>query len=155
MGCFALTESELSAAKDLARIIGVYKSKDAVAEKGDAARLHVGVTVQKVMAIMESHDLEPFAYSFIGYDKWDDVWESLTETVQVDTIQRFMGLDKEENEISVEGSVYEERPLMEDDGVTQKRNLVLAGANRYSLRPDGLNAFIMRGLAEAIFELLG
>jgi hypothetical protein len=43
---------------------------DAVAKKGDEARSHIGLTVQRAIEIMQSHGLDPFAYGFICYDEW-------------------------------------------------------------------------------------
>ena len=69
-----LSVAEISAAKQLAKEIGSFKFLAAVAEKGDAARNHIGMTVQRAMAIMEGNGLDPFAYSFICRDAWDDVF---------------------------------------------------------------------------------
>lgn len=62
---------EIAAAKALAAEIGIFRFLDAIAEKGDGARYHVGLTVQRAIEIMEAHDLDPFAYGFICYDAWD------------------------------------------------------------------------------------
>ena len=66
-----LTAAEMAAAKDLAREIGSFKFLSAVAEKGDAARKHIGMTVQRAIEIMTAHGLNPMAYGFICYDEWD------------------------------------------------------------------------------------
>jgi hypothetical protein len=68
-----LTASEIAAAKDLGKEIGSYKWLESVREKGNDARNHIGLTVQRAMEIMESHGLKPFDYGFICYDKWDEV----------------------------------------------------------------------------------
>lgn len=65
-----LTSAEVAAAKDLAREVGGFKFLKAVAEKGVAARLHIGMTVQRAVEIMESHGLDPLAYGFICHDSW-------------------------------------------------------------------------------------
>ncbi|HIE9725352.1 TPA: tail fiber domain-containing protein [Klebsiella variicola subsp. variicola] len=67
-----LTTDEIKAAQLLAKEIGFYKWNDSVAEKGDDAREHCGMTVQRAMEIMESCNLDPFNYSFICYDKWEE-----------------------------------------------------------------------------------
>lgn len=66
-----LTPAELKAAQEIAREIGAYKFRSAVAEKGDAARIHAGLTVQRAIEIMEDNGLEPFAYAFICHDEWE------------------------------------------------------------------------------------
>lgn len=66
-----LTPSELKAAQEIAREIGVYKFLSSVEDKGDAARIHAGLTVQRAIEIMENNGLEPFAYAFICHDEWE------------------------------------------------------------------------------------
>jgi hypothetical protein len=73
----ALTNAEINAAKQLASEIGTYKFLSAVAEKGDAARNHIGMTVQRAIEIIKSYGLEPTSYGFICYDQWDDLYETV------------------------------------------------------------------------------
>lgn len=67
----ALTEDEIAAAKEIGAAIGVYRWLDAIAEKGEDARLHVGVKTQQVIEIMEAHSLDPTRYGFVCFDEWD------------------------------------------------------------------------------------
>ena len=69
-----LSAAEINAAKQLAKEIGSFKFLAAVAEKGSAARNHIGMTVQRAIEIMEGNGLDPFAYSFICHDVWQDVF---------------------------------------------------------------------------------
>lgn len=69
-----MTANEVSAAKQLSQEIGAYKFLDAVAAKGAGAREHIGMTVQRVIEIMQAHGLNPFNYGFICYDAWVDVF---------------------------------------------------------------------------------
>jgi hypothetical protein len=71
-----LTADELSAAKQIAREFGTYQFLSAVQEKQDAARLHAGTTVQRVIQIMESFGLDAMRYAFICYDEWDSEHDS-------------------------------------------------------------------------------
>lgn len=66
----ALTSAELAAAQDLARAIGTFKWRAAVAAKGAAATKHVGLTVQGAIAILQAHALDPAEYGFICHDTW-------------------------------------------------------------------------------------
>lgn len=68
----SLTLGEIDAAVEVYGAIGGYKWLACVADKGDAARTHIGVTVQSTMEIMERHGLDPFAYGFICYDSWPE-----------------------------------------------------------------------------------
>lgn len=68
-----LSDSEIAAAQDIAAEIGTFQWLDSVEKKGaDKARHHAGVTVQRVMEIMQSHGLEPTKYAFICYDEWQE-----------------------------------------------------------------------------------
>lgn len=68
-----LAERETSAAAQIGKEIGAYNWLHSMDEKGDAARLHIGLTVQRAMEIMDSFGLDPFGYGFICYDKWDAI----------------------------------------------------------------------------------
>lgn len=67
----ALTAAEIAAARDLSKEIGAFRFLSAVELKGDTAREHIGMTVQRAIEIMESHGLKPFHYGFICYDEWE------------------------------------------------------------------------------------
>ncbi|WP_313319529.1 tail fiber domain-containing protein [Stenotrophomonas sp.] len=128
------TAAELAAAAELGREIGVYQWLAMIAEKGDAARQHIGMTVQGAIAVLESHGLDPFAYGFICYDQWDelpeirDEWEALPQVVD-----DFGNVVQEALEAGFE-IVQEHRPA----------------GDRYSFRMDELLAFIARGLAHRL-----
>ncbi|MNM82940.1 hypothetical protein D3C81_949830 [compost metagenome] len=51
--------------------------------KGASAREHIGMTVQRAIAVLESHDLDPFAYGFICYDEWGELPEVHGEVGEV------------------------------------------------------------------------
>lgn len=67
-----LTTAEVEAAKALAKEIGAYKFLSAVSAKGDKAREHIGMTVQRAIEIMQSFGLNPFGYAFICRDTWKE-----------------------------------------------------------------------------------
>ena len=66
-----LSAAESAAARDIARAIGAYRWRDAVDDKGNDAREHIGPTVQRAIEIMQGHGLDPFNYGFICHDEWD------------------------------------------------------------------------------------
>ena len=68
-----LTDSEKQAASQFSREIGIYQWLASVKEKGDAARRHIGMTVQRAEEILNAHGLDAWSYGFMGYDKWDEV----------------------------------------------------------------------------------
>jgi hypothetical protein len=67
----SLTSDEINAAKALAKEIGSYQFLASMAQKGDDARHHIGMTVQRAVEIMELHGLNPMRYGFICYDEWE------------------------------------------------------------------------------------
>jgi hypothetical protein len=68
-----LTDTELLAASDMVREIGIYQWNTAIEEKGpDDARWHVGVVAQTLEKILNKHGLDPFKYSFLCYDEWEE-----------------------------------------------------------------------------------
>ncbi|MNM93938.1 hypothetical protein D3C81_1063260 [compost metagenome] len=67
-----LTDAEIAAAVELGGEIGVYQWLAMIEQKGGAAREHVGQAVQRAIAVMQSHGLDPFRYGFICYDAWEE-----------------------------------------------------------------------------------
>ncbi len=47
-----------------------FKFKDAVAAKGDNARVHIGIMAQEVKAAFEAEGLDPTDYAMFCYDQW-------------------------------------------------------------------------------------
>ena len=66
-----LNDAERRVATALRKSIRKYKFKDAVKEKGSAARIHVGVIAQDVMAIFKSEGLDASQYGILCYDTWE------------------------------------------------------------------------------------
>jgi hypothetical protein len=124
----AFTDAELAASRDIAAEIGAYRFLSAVEEKGDEAREHVGMYVQKAISIMESHGLDPFGYSFICYDQWGDEFD--------DVPAEYADVDGE---------------LIEIESAHQR--LVVAAGDRYSFRMDGLSLFISAGQEQRLRKL--
>jgi hypothetical protein len=74
-----LTEEEIAAATQLAGEVGTFQWLASIEQKGEAARHHVGLTVQRAMEVMQSHGLDPFRYAFICYDSWAETPEQCDE----------------------------------------------------------------------------
>jgi hypothetical protein len=75
------TQAEINAAKQMSKEIGTYKWLEAIAKKGEGARLHIGLTVQRAIEVMQANGLNPFAYGFICYDEWDELLDPITQEV--------------------------------------------------------------------------
>jgi len=126
----ALFASEIAAAKALAKEIGTYRFLQAVAEKGDGARLHIGMTVQKAISIMESNGLDPMRYGFICYDEWEEV----RTPAQVEIREEPTGL------VDSEGA-----PIMRQIEVEIAPEKVNPAGSRFAFRPDEFLMFLARG----------
>jgi hypothetical protein len=69
-----------------------FRFKDAVAEKGDGARWHIGVIAQQVKAAFESEGLDAFAYGLLCYDEWPDMYDDVYDTEGKPTGQKVLVL---------------------------------------------------------------
>lgn len=68
-----IPESWLSASRKIKR--RRYKMKSRVAEKGEAARWHIGVIAQDVVAAFASEGVDAFEIGIVGFDEWGDIFE--------------------------------------------------------------------------------
>jgi len=50
-----------------------FKFNDAVQQKGNAARWHVGLIAQRVKEAFEARGIDPFAIGLLCFDQWDDI----------------------------------------------------------------------------------
>lgn len=168
-------DAEIEAAKALSKEIGVFQFLDSVAKKGDEARKHIGMTVQRAIEIMQSHGLDPFNYSFICYDKWDDefiehpaIYEQvIVEEAEYETLPAWdepvtetLVIDGKKAQISrtihhpkqmklIKDSVIGDGPVLQEAWKEQTR---VAG-DSYGFRMDQLLAFIARGIEARLSEL--
>lgn len=136
-----LSAAELAVTRELAKEIGVYKWLASIQEKGNKARDHIGLTVQRVIEIMQSHELDPYGYGFICYDEWEDQFvEHSAEYQQVEV--------RDEN-----GDIagYEQGDFVAE---AWTEHVQVAGS-RYSFRMDELLLFIARGFEERLTALEG
>lgn len=65
-----LSDAERAVAVRLKSGIRAFKFNDAVAAKGDGARIHVGVIAQDVKAAFEAEGLDALAYAVLCFDEW-------------------------------------------------------------------------------------
>jgi len=74
----ALSPTMLAIGLQCAREVGQFRWLDRLAEKGDAARWHIGITVQRVIEIFAQHGEDAFAYGIACYDEWAERTEIQT-----------------------------------------------------------------------------
>lgn len=65
-----LDAAEKRVAVALKGLVKKFRFKDAVASKGDVARIHVGVIAQEVVAAFQAEGLDPMRYAIVCYDEW-------------------------------------------------------------------------------------
>lgn len=130
-----LSDAELRVAARVAKLTGVYQMLASVEEKGDAARLHVGIRVQDVIACFEAEGLDAFDYAMICYDKWDDITEPVMTTVNWPIFDAVTGermIDPDTN-----APHYEEREVE-----TGETRVVKPAGDLYGIRDGQLRAFV-------------
>jgi hypothetical protein len=66
-----LSDAEKQVAIAIKGLIKSFKFNDAVAKKGDKARIHFGVIAQQVAEAFKTVGLNPDDYAMFCYDKWD------------------------------------------------------------------------------------
>jgi hypothetical protein len=68
-----LDDAEKRVATSIKSLIKKYRFKDAVAEKGDAARIHIGAVAQEVAAAFAAEGLDASRYALFCSDTWYEV----------------------------------------------------------------------------------
>lgn len=120
----SLEEAEKLAGQEIGRSIKVFKFNDAVAEKGDDARIHTGVIAQQVIQIMESYGLDPMKYGFVCYDEWPATPEIIEEW----------------------DDVYNEFGDLIQPAGSRVVQAYIDGGNRYAIRYEELAIFVLGAL---------
>jgi hypothetical protein len=67
-----LSETEKRVAVALKGALKKFRFKDAVAAKGDDARIHVGIIAQDVIAAFDAEGLDANRYALLCHDQWED-----------------------------------------------------------------------------------
>jgi hypothetical protein len=130
-----MSSAEVLASRDLAREIGAFQFLAMVAEKGaEQARMHLGMTVQRAIEIMQGHGLQPMHYAFVCYDEWPET------VLPARTEQRETGL------FDAQGN-----PVLQTVEIAPAQTI--PGGNRYGFRTDELLLFIARGLEARLTAL--
>lgn len=129
-----LSPALLAIGLQCAREIGQYKWLERVAEVGEAARWHIGITVQRVIEIFTAHGEDAYAYGIVCYDEWPERIEVVTPT---------------EHETRETGELDEHGiPVLETIGTTPAVTRTIPAGNAYSLRYDELSRLMTRALID-------
>lgn len=117
----SLSVAEKAVAVKLKSLLKKFKFTAAVSEKGDNARIHVGIIAQDVKTAFESEGLDPYSYGVFCYDKWGPVYEE-------------------------EFTLQENKGGIPIKVPTGNKTLVREGGDRFGIRYDELFAFIITAL---------
>lgn len=139
------TENEINASIHFAQEIGTYQFLDSIETKGESARVHVGMTVQRAIEIMEAHGLDPFRYGFICFDEWQD--EYIEHSAEYEQIDIPAVLDEDGNEI--EPARYEQGNIIKEAWQEQTQK----AGSRFGFRTDQLLMFIIKGQGARIARI--
>ena len=128
-----LTEAERQTAIAIKKLIKSFRFKDAVAKKGDDARIHFGAMAQEVSSAFVVNGLDPEKYALFCYDKWDDEYQpEIASRPKLDE-KGNPQLDEKKN------------PVMEQYE-TGNQILVQTAGDRFGLRYDELLAFVLAAI---------
>lgn len=78
-----LSDAEVRVAMALKGLVRKFRMKDAVAAKGDAARIHIGVIAQDVQAAFSAEGLDANHYGIMCFDVWDAEPEAVDDNGNV------------------------------------------------------------------------
>lgn len=166
----APSDAEIRAAQRIEGELGFFRWTAAVADRGEAARLHFGVRAQRVWAIMAEEGLvDPIGedgrpgrtpYAFLCFDEWEDQREPVMEDHQVERAISFdaptaiVGLDGQPKTIrkTEKGMVTERRQAKTRGGKLRWRTIRKAG-NRFGIRTEQLALFLAAGQAARLAAL--
>lgn len=149
-----MTSAEIEASMLLGKEIGTFQWLESIKDKGDEARKHVGMTVQRAIELMTQKGLDPMAYAFICYDEWPSEREIITEEIRGNI---YSGADiSSTNVLVAEFEPYKDFPFYsweETSRQTVVTKEAVIGGNRYGFRYDQLALFIARGQEERLKRL--
>lgn len=133
----ALTDDEKEFSVALSKEIGTYQFLESIAAKGDAARHHIGLTVQRAIDIAEDIGINPFRFGFICFDEWPEI------------VVEHPAIEATEAELDEDGNVTNQGSPGQDAWI----EVVQEAGNRYAFRYDQLALFIAAGFEARLTAL--
>ena len=134
-----LNAIERVVAMKLKGLIRRYKFLDAIADKGDEARYHVGVIAQEVKAAFEAEGLIAEDYGILCYDEWEDQYETIPAETVSHPAEYSTLVDGKGNPLVLK-EAWEEVIKPEETVQT------LVAGNRYGIRYEELLCFIIAAI---------
>lgn len=91
-GIRSLSPAEVAVGRRLLSLAEIWQYNDAVAEKGDDARLHSGWVAQRIVECFEAEGLDAYRYGCVGFDLLEKS-ETYTVTVRRAKIEAFAEIE--------------------------------------------------------------
>ena len=168
-----LTDAEMRVAKKLSKNIGFFQWLTAIEKKGADARSHCGQTVQGVIAEFDAEGLDAFDYAMVCYNEWEAEFTEHPAIEAVEAVEAVEGVEAVEAVEAVDAVLDEDGEIVSEaveaveaiEGVDAVEAVEAVEAmdawteqtqeqgDRFSLRTDQLNHFMIRGLAQSQEEL--
>lgn len=152
-----ITDQELAVALRIKGLLKAYRFKDAVAQKGDKARIHFGVIAQDVVAAFAAEGLDAHDYALLCHDTWEAspervevVRTEVKPAVYAQILVRDAVYNQAEDGHSImeTEAVYEDGDLISEAVIEETRHVIPAveAGERYGIRYDELTAFVLASL---------
>ncbi|MFY9995072.1 MAG: hypothetical protein WAK61_08775 [Leclercia sp.] len=139
-----LSDPELRVGLAVYPLIKKFRMKASYAEKGEAARYHIGIIAEDIQAAFEAEGLDAFAYGVLCFEKWDDEYQSIYATRLV------------EQEVLVDAETGQtEMVWFEQEYDTGERKLVTPAGEKLSVRTDELMFLAMQALRQEMDIKMG
>jgi hypothetical protein len=135
-----LSELEKATATQIKRNIKAFKWNDAVASKGDAARIHFGVIAQEVENAFKDNGLDPEKYGVFCRDTW---YEYNGQVVLVDENKMCIVARYEYNGLPVDELPVDEEGRPKQGSVTIESKHQAVEKTRLGIRYDELICFVL------------
>ena len=168
-----LTDAEMRVAKKLSKNIGFFQWLTAIEKKGADARSHCGQTVQGVIAEFDAEGLDAFDYAMVCYNEWEAEFTEHPAIEAVEAVEAVEGVEAVEAVEAVDAVLDEDGEIVSEaveaveaiEGVDAVEAVEAVEAvdawteqtqeqgDRFSLRTDQLNHFMIRGLSQNQSEL--
>jgi hypothetical protein len=136
----SLSHAEMTAARAIKGLIKRFKFNDAVADKGDSARVHVGVVAQEVEQAFIQAKLDPAKYAMFCRDVW---WEIDGEVVEADAdgVVTFMRYDLDGARVFPDGNGE-----VPEGAIRSAETKQATKRERLGIRYDQLLAFVVAAI---------
>jgi hypothetical protein len=135
-----LLDAEKAAAIEMKGLLKAYRFKDAVAAKGDNARIHFGAIAQEVATVFAKHGLDANKYGLFCSDTW---YEYNGIQVEVDADKKYITIHQELNGVVVTSGMDGKMP---EGSIEVINKFDTVECTRLGLRYDELFAFIITSL---------